>query len=139
MAIGYYPKMGQVLKCDFSDLQPPEINKIRPVIIISPRLPYRGELVAVVPLSTTPPKHDLPFTVRLSKNYHPEASDDLPNWAKCDLVMNIARSRLVGFKIGRRRWENPKLEDHDLQAVRYAVLCGLGMEDMVIDEKNAKK
>lgn len=128
--------MGQVLKCNFSGFQPPEINKIRPVIIISPRLPKREHLVAVVPISTTPPRHNLPFTVRLSKNYHPRESDDLPCWAQCDIVMNIAPSRLDRFYVDKGIWVSAKLSSHDLQAVRHAVLCGLGMEDT---EKSAKK
>ncbi|MDF1608491.1 DUF6471 domain-containing protein [Hoeflea sp. YIM 152468] len=48
-------------------------------------------MVSVVPISTTIPKHDLPFVVRLSKNYHPLEKDDLPCWAKCDMLMNISR------------------------------------------------
>ncbi len=55
MAITFYPRMGQVLVGDFSDLSPPEMTKIRPVIVVSPRLPHRSELVAIVPISTTEP------------------------------------------------------------------------------------
>jgi hypothetical protein len=34
-------------------LEEPEMVKPQPVIIISPRLPYRSEIVAIVPVSTT--------------------------------------------------------------------------------------
>ena len=127
MPIQFYPRAGQILVCDFSGFLPPEMCKVRPVIVVSPRLPHRSEIVTVVPISTTAPTHDLPFVVNLSKNYHPGEADDLPCWAKCDMVMNIGRFRLDGFKVGRRRWENPQATGDDLEAVRQGVIHGLGM------------
>lgn len=127
MPLPYFPRMGQILVCDFSGFKEPEMVKPRPVIIVSPRLPYRSEIVAIVPISTSAPRHDLPFVVRLSKNYHPQEPDDHPCWAKCDMPVNIALRRLNGFKVGRRRWENPRASDADLAAVRRGVLHGLGM------------
>ena len=112
--------------CDFTDFREPEMVKARPIIVISPKLPYRSDIVTIVPISTTAPKHDLPFVVRLSKNYHPEETDDLPCWAKCDMVLNIALRRLDGFRIGRRKWANPQATGEDLQAVRAGVIHGLG-------------
>lgn len=126
--------MGQVLVCNFTDLQPPEICKIRPVIVVSPRLPHRSELVAVVPVSTTVPKHNLPYVYKLSRNYHPQEEDSLDCWAKCDLVMNISLKRLNGFKVGRRKYEFPKLSKEDLDAVRAAVMCGLGFDLLQKDQ-----
>jgi uncharacterized protein YifN (PemK superfamily) len=117
--------------CDFSGFQPPEMVKPRPVIIVSPRLPHRSEIVTVVPLSTTAPAHTLPFVVRLSKNYHPLEDDALPVWAKCDMIMNIARSRLNGFKVGRRKWETPSASGSDLAAVRTGVLHALGFGALI--------
>lgn len=127
MAINFYPRAGQILVCDFSGFQPPEMCKVRPIIVVSPRLPHRGEIVTVVPISTTEASHRLPFVVKLSKNYHPGEANDLACWAKCDMVMNIARSRLNGFKVGRRRWETPQATGDDLEAVRRGVIYGLGM------------
>ena len=128
MPINFYPRMGQVLVGDFSDLSEPEMTKIRPVIVVSPRLPFRSDLVAVVPISLTEPRHSLPFCYRLSRNYHPSEPDDLPCWAKADMVMNIATRRLNGFKIGKRKWEYPILSKGDLDGVRLAVLYGLGLD-----------
>lgn len=75
--------------------------------------------------------HDLPFVVRLSKNYHPKEADNLPCWAKCDMVMNIGKWRLEGFKVGRRKWENPQASGADLEAVKKGVLYGLGMGALI--------
>ncbi len=129
--------MGQVLVGDFSDLKAPEINKIRPVIVISPKLPNRGGLVAVVPISLTPPITDLFYCHRLSRNYHPLEADDVPSWAKCDVVMNVALRRLQGFKVSRRKWEIPNLSMQDLEAVRFAVMRGLGFDRLKISPDSA--
>jgi uncharacterized protein YifN (PemK superfamily) len=126
--MSFFPRMGSLLMGDFSDLKEPEMTKKRPVIVVSPRLPYRSELVAVVPVSLTAPRHALPFCYKLSKNYHPNEPDDLPCWAKADMVTNIALRRLNGFKIGRRKWDYPKLSPADLDGVRRAVMCGLGLD-----------
>lgn len=128
MSLKFYSRAGQVLVGDFSNLKEPEINKIRPIIIISPKLPYRPDLVAIVPISLTAPRHKLPFVYQLSKNYHPNEEDSLPCWAKADLIMNISVKRLSGFKVDRRRYIYPRLSSEDLAGVRHAVLCGLGLD-----------
>ena len=45
--------------------------KRRPAVVISPRLPYREGLCTVVPLSTTPPPHAVPYVVQLELKPHP--------------------------------------------------------------------
>ncbi|WP_106754276.1 type II toxin-antitoxin system PemK/MazF family toxin [Pannonibacter carbonis] len=131
MPIGFFPPAGQILVCDFSGFQPPEMIKHRPVIILSPKLPNRSEIVTLVPLSTTAPRHNLPFVVRLSRNYHPLEDDTLAVWAKCDMVMNVSRQRLDGFKIGRRKWATPMASEEDLHAVRIGVIHDLGLRDLL--------
>jgi mRNA interferase MazF len=131
MAISYHPRAGQVLICDFAGFRLPEMVKTRPVIVISPRLPQRSEIVTVVPISLTGPRHDLPFVIRLSRNYHSGEDNDLPCWAKCDLVLNIGLWRLDGFKVGRRKWESPQISGEDLTSVRKGVLFGLGMDHLL--------
>lgn len=128
MGLNFQPRAGQVLVCDFSGFKEPEMVKPRPVVVVSPKLPYRSNIVAVVPVSTTEPRHNLPFCCRLSKNYHPEEADDVPCWAKADMIMNLGVYRLSGFKVGRRQWEFPQVSPEDLAAIRHAVLCGLGLD-----------
>jgi len=98
-------------------------------MVISPKLRYRSHIVAIVPISLSAPYRDLPYVVRLSKNYHPKERDDLPCWAKCDMVLNIGLHRLEGFKLGRRKWATPQASSEDLHAVRAAVLHGLGVHN----------
>lgn len=128
MAIRFHPRAGQVLVCDFFGFKEPEMVKPRPVIVVSPRLPHRNGIVAIVPISLTEPRHSLPYCFRLSKNYRPDEADDLPSWAKADMIMNLGLHRLNGFKVGRRQWEYPQLTPEDLAGVRHAVLCGLGLD-----------
>lgn len=131
MGISFYPRAGQIFVCDFTGFQVPEMVKIRPAVVISPRLPGRAEIVTIVPLSTTAPARDLPFVYRLSRNYHPDGPLDLPCWAKADMVMNLSRHRLNGFKVGRRKYEIPNMTQLDLQGIKNAVLFGLGFGHLI--------
>jgi mRNA interferase MazF len=110
MSLLFYPRAGQVFVCDFSGFKEPEMVKPRPIIVVSPRLPYRSEIAAIVPISLTQPRHELPFCYRLSKNYHPDERDDLPCWAKADMLMNIGLYRLSAFKVGRRQYVYPDFD-----------------------------
>ncbi|MEN9894785.1 MAG: hypothetical protein RIR97_637 [Pseudomonadota bacterium] len=134
MPISFYPHAGTVLICDFNGYVAPEICKVRPVVVITPRLPHRNGLATIVPISLTAPTHDQPYVVRLSKNYHPLEDDALPCWAKCDLVANVRLERLSGFKVGRRKWETPRMIGEDLQSVRKGVLFGLGLGGLIKSE-----
>ena len=102
--------------------------KDRPVIVVSPRLPFREHIVAIVPISLTPPKHHLPYCFKLSKNYNPTSPDDLTSWAKADMLLNVGTYRLSAFKTGRRSYVYPTLSPEDLAGVRNSILCGLGLD-----------
>ena len=97
-----------------------------PVVIVTPRLHYRPNLCMAVPLSMTPPDHPQLFHVKFSKNYHPNEDDDLPVWAKCDLICNVSFRRLDRFKVGPRKYFSPKLSSEDLRSVRAGIICALG-------------
>lgn len=130
LALKFHPKAGQVFIAHFNGFKEPEMVKTRPVIVVSPKLPYRSDIVAIVPISLTPPRHDLPYCYQLSKNYHPDEDDTLPCWAKADMLMNVGVYRLSAIKVGRRKYLYPNLTPEDLQGVKKAVLCGLGLDDL---------
>jgi mRNA interferase MazF len=65
--------------CDFHGCIELEINKKRPVIVIT--VPFRSGLRPVGLTSTTEPKHLPPYQVRLSRNYHPNEPADMPHKA----------------------------------------------------------
>ena len=129
MAMLYQPRPGNVVMCDYRGFVVPEMVKVRPVVVIA-RNRRNRRLVTVVPLSTTEPNS-------LEDHHHALANNPLPGreaiscWAKCDMVMNLGTWRLDGFKVGRRKWENPSVTAQDLQAVRRGVLWGLGMGDLL--------
>lgn len=127
MALNFFPKAGQIYMADFRGFVPPEMVKVRPVVVISPKLPYRSEIVTIVPLSTTAPIHALPFCVKLSQNYMPGGDKNLESWAKCDMVLNVATTRLTAIRIGKRKYAYPSLSEADSDAVKAGVLHGLGM------------
>jgi mRNA interferase MazF len=138
MPLKFFPRAGQIFVCDFTDFKEPEMTKKRPVIVVSPRLPYRSELVAVVPISTVPPRHDLPFVVKLSKNYHPTDALNPDTWAKCDMISNLSITRLDAFKIGRRKYSYPTLAPEDLLSVRQGVIHGLGLWDLLKSSESTR-
>lgn len=140
MGLMYYPKQGEILLCNYNTgFVAPEMTKIRPVVIISPRLRRRADLVAVVPLSTTPPvnveRHHC--KIELARPL-PAPFDSPAMWAKCDMIATVARDRLDRFKAGRkagggkRVFVSGMLDRSQFRLVKAAVLCGLGFDSLTI-------
>ena len=63
----YHPEPGTILMCNFDKLglQEPEMTKMRPALVVSPRLKRRNNLLAVVALSTTDPIEIMPYHCKL--------------------------------------------------------------------------
>lgn len=138
MALMYYPKLGEVLLCDFSTgFVAPEMVKRRPVIIVSPRLRKRGNLVAVIPLSTTAPDpvgcHHCMLALPRPL---PKPFDSETMWAKCDMLATVSLSRLDRFRAGRgggaRLYVSGQLNGDQIKDVRAAILAGLGLDSLTI-------
>ncbi|MCH4151968.1 MAG: type II toxin-antitoxin system PemK/MazF family toxin [Sphingobium sp.] len=138
MSLMYYPRPGEILLCNYdTGFVAPEMTKLRPVVVVSPRLRKRGELVGVVPLSTTEPDQledhhcRIEMAKPLSQNY-----PSLIMWAKCDMLATVARSRLDRFKAGRvdgsRIYVSGHLDIDQLKAVRASILYGLGLGSLTI-------
>src|SRR5258707_15296036 len=131
MALQFHPRAATLLMCDFRGSISPEINKRRPVIVVTPRLAYRDKLCMVVPTSTTAPLHPQPFQVSLSKNYHPNEPDEIAVWAKCDLIMSVSMDRLDRFHVGKRQFVAPTISEEDLKAVRRGIFAALGFPQLM--------
>lgn len=97
------PNSGQILMCDYRGFIEPEMVKKRPVIVISPRARNGYNLVHVVPLSTTEPRHLHYYHIPIMLPPHLIGIDDLQQqcWAKCDLINSVSFSRLQLIKLGR--------------------------------------
>ncbi len=134
MPILYYPNPGEVFVCNYDMVTiEPEMCKPRPVVIVTPRLRGRAKLVGVVPLSTTAPNVLQGYHCELTlETALPEPFDSERMWAKCDMFSVVSLDRLDRFKEprlrygGPRRWRSGRITDEQLEAVRAAVLIGLG-------------
>ena len=128
MPLTFHPEPGTILICDFSiGFRPPEMVKVRPVVVISPR--RRGsKLVTVVPLSGTEPKPVLPWHWPLPAGLYPPARG--PMWGKADVVITVALERLDRVKVrdasGQRRYITVHLTTAQLVELRCAVRAALG-------------
>jgi uncharacterized protein YifN (PemK superfamily) len=134
MAIQFHPQPGTILICDFQGMQEPEMVKRRPVVVISPRLRNRGNLVSVVPLSSTRPDDSYPYHHQLRfEPPLPAPYDDPTCWVKGDMVYTVAFYRLFvpqlgkDPKTGKRQSDIRVLTDGELTSVMSCVLNGIGL------------
>lgn len=140
VALAYYPSPGEIVLCNYgTGFILPEMVKLRPVVIVSPRLRRRGDLVSVVPLSTTPPDPTEPHHCSLTLAVPLPAPYAEPQmWAKCDMVATVALSRLDRFRDGRmpggsaRRYCTGKVSASQLIDIRKAILHGLGLGSLTV-------
>ncbi|MHB9881063.1 type II toxin-antitoxin system PemK/MazF family toxin [Pacificimonas sp. ICDLI1SI03] len=140
MALRYYPSAGEILSCDYSTgFTQPEMVKVRPVVVMGPRLRRREGLVGVVPLSTSAPTTVEPYhrQITLSRPL-PPPFDNATMWAKCDMFAVVARARLDRFRLprsrldGQRQWVNGRITAAQLQDLRAGLLCGLGFDSLTV-------
>jgi mRNA interferase MazF len=136
---GIVPKPGEIYMCDFSGYVPPEIVKMRRVVVVSPA--NQGARVAlVVPISTTQPWTLLPVHVELpGEAVYPCFPGAATVWVKADLIAHVRFDRLdrvrvpildsVGNPIPRKRVYLPpvRLTPDHLREVRQAILHSLGL------------
>lgn len=98
MAIGFVPRRGLILICNFDMARvPPEMRKTRRAVVVSPRSHNRrhghgpGRCV-VVPFSASPPPSPTPEDVPFPSGIY--ASLTVPTWAICAAVMSVSHDRL---------------------------------------------
>lgn len=133
MSLKYHPEAGAVLICDFRGFIDPEINKKRPVIVVSPRSRAGNRLCAVVPISTTQPQRRMPWHLEYQfTDPLPEPYSQLNVWIKADLIYTVSFDRLsvpVRGKNadGTRCYESHSVGPGTLSAVRTAIQNALGI------------
>jgi mRNA interferase MazF len=126
VAITFHPKAGTVLICDFNTgFREPEMVKARPVIVVSPNHAHYSELYTVVPMSTTPPRIVRPYHYKFASNPVPYETDEV--WAKCDMVVTVARHRLDRIKVKRGKYEIGHLSAEELEAIRHCLRYVIGI------------
>ncbi len=132
MPLTFHPQVGVVLMCDFNTgFKPPEMVKLRPVVVISPR--HRSDnLCTVVPLSATAPNPVRKFHCRLDPRSLPGNLARTETWAKCDMVITVSLGRLDRVRTGKdangkRIYVAHAVMPADLEAIRRGVLVALGI------------
>ncbi len=132
MPLSFHPAPGTILICDFgTGFIVPEMVKVRPVVIVSPRFRSRPKLCTVVPLSGTEPKPTELYHHRLSAGAYPLARG--PIWAKCDMLSTVSVDRLDRIKIrgrgGKRSYVTFTMPADDMTAIKTCVRVALGFVD----------
>lgn len=126
MTLPYFPKPGEVLVCNFdSGFRPPEMVKVRPVIVVSRKDSHSRRLCTVVPISTTPPQNPMPWHIPLPHVRVPSFPHTTEQWAKCDMLSTVSFDRLCkpyrSTMRSGRQFIGVFLHDEDLVAVRAAI------------------
>ncbi len=137
MAIKEHPPIGTVLICDFqTDFRLPEMIKVRPVIVISPKISGRPGLCTVVALSTTPPDPKMPFHAEISftPNLPPPWGAE-KMWVKGDMIYAVGFHRLDFIRSGKdingkRTYSFVAVSADQLKLVRALVLRSIGLSSL---------
>lgn len=138
MPIQEHPATGTILVCDFTaGFKMPEMVKIRPVVVISPKIVARSGLCTVVPLSTVIPLKLMPYHYELQPLDPPlpPPFDEGPNWIKGDMVVSVGFHRLNLIRMGKastgeRRYRYEVLPPSEMKEIRTCVLRGLGLASL---------
>ncbi|RXZ38157.1 hypothetical protein D9O50_01005 [Oxalobacteraceae bacterium CAVE-383] len=123
MALSYQPRIKSIVMCDFAGFNPPEMVKVRPVVVLTKHR-HNAHLVTVIPLSTTPP-------IQLANHHHELSVNPLPGkkalrcWAKCDMIYTLSTARMDRFKTLKRNYISLEICEADFIAIKTAVLAAL--------------
>jgi hypothetical protein len=94
--------------CDFErGFVPPEMVKVRPVVVISRTSTHENGLCTIVPLSTTPPQRAKSWHVQLKRDPTPYLNSGQQVWAKCDMhsLRHMLRTQqYVNLPVSRLVW-----------------------------------
>ena len=137
MPIKEHPDKGSVVMCDFTNgFQNPEMDKKRPVIILSPKIISRYHLCTIVPLSTTPPNPIMSYHAQIDLlPTLPSHFDSTNLWIKGDMVNAVGFHRLDLIRCGKklngdRKYYYNILSKQQLKLVQTCVLRGMGLSTL---------
>jgi uncharacterized protein YifN (PemK superfamily) len=128
MAIKYAPSPGTILLCNFDGYIPPEMNKKRPVVVLST---VSHRLCIVVPLSTTEPSPQESWHYLLNTPEPlPPPYNSLHHWVKGDMVSTVSYMRLslphAGKDADRKRNYGTKyVALEELKRIRACVVAAI--------------
>ncbi len=133
MPLRFHPPNGAIIRCNFEGLVVPEMVKIRPVIVVSPR-PQRahGGLCTVVALSTTAPARPEPHQILLRLPGELPGWMEREAWLKGDMIYRMRFARLDYYALGkdregRRQYYQGRFDAAEMTRIRRAVGRFLGL------------
>lgn len=136
MPLAFHPKPGAIVMATFpDDYLHGEMEKRRPVIVISRKQVQRQKCATVVPISMTAPHRIQAHHVGIAAMEMPKGLRDREGarFAKCDCVNTISLARMdlvAGPKVrGRRTYEAGQASHALLLQVRRAVAGILAIHD----------
>ena len=132
MPLTFHPATGTIIVCDYgTGFVAPEMVKVRPVVIVSPRFRSRPGLCTVVPLSSVEPRPMENYHHRISDSAYPPARG--PMWAKCDMLATVSLARLDRIKVrgagGKREYLTFEMPADDMAAIQIGIRFALGLLD----------
>jgi len=133
MPIQFPPDRGEILICDFSGLLFHEMEKTRPVIVLSPKISSRAKLATVVCLSTTEPsiKEDYHLEITFDPPYSPKFPSSTM-WLKGDMIYSLNIDRMtrphIKDEAGKRTYPIRKIDRDLMLKVERCVLNGIGLK-----------
>lgn len=123
--INFTPERGQILLCDYNMAGvPPEMRKVRRVMVVSPRSYNRAGRCVVVPFSATQPT-----TLEASHVPFPNGQYKaltVATWAICDTVSHVSFARLDRVKAGQV-FLRESVSTEDMQRVELGLKHALGL------------
>ena len=133
MPIQFPPDRSEILICDFSGLLFREMEKVRPVIVLSPKISSRANLATVVCLSTTEPsiKEDYHLEITFDPPYSPKFPSPTM-WLKGDMIYTLNIERMTRPHIkdeeGKRTYHVRKIDKELMLKEERCVLNGIGLK-----------
>ena len=130
-----------ILLCDFSQgFREPEMVKAkRPVLVVSPHIAGRGELVTVLALSTAEPDPVKEYHYMLPRTSMPQLGkfQEKDTWVKGDMIYSVGFHRLDLVQLGKRdrqtgkrQYFNSRLGREQMSEVYKCMLHGLGLGEL---------
>lgn len=119
--------------CDYAGNIPPEMEKTRPVVVVSPPSQGRVKLATVVALSTTAPDPVMDFHCQIAVNPPLPPPFNAPvMWVKGDMLFTASYDRLDRFKVGKnpngtRIYRVFTVQKAALPEIQKVVINGLGL------------
>ncbi|MEY8214276.1 MAG: type II toxin-antitoxin system PemK/MazF family toxin [Colwellia sp.] len=142
MAITYTPKVGDILECDFGNLQegkpydfdkrvPYEMVKNRMVVIINPKL--NGNCL-VVPISSKKNLDSInrKMHIDLPQKFFRVTSfyDKRERWAKCETIQLVSKERLFKMRDGAMRFEQ-SLDRETVTLIQKAICKSINAQSLL--------